>query len=93
MHVCVCMCLRICVCVCVYVLFFVLFCMFALFSDLDSQLQNNPSLLDEVLGQGSPSNHDPPRMEHYHSYSSVVVTRRPDGVSVLHGRTGSPIFK
>ena len=53
----------------------------ALFPDLDSLVQSDPSLLDEVLQQKS-TERESPHMKHYHSYSSVVVTRRPDGVSL-----------
>lgn len=47
--------------------------------DLDSELQDNPALLDEVLERSSGREEPSPRVEHYHSYSSVVVTQRPDG--------------
>ena len=48
-------------------------------TDLDQQVEADPSLLDEYL-RGE--EHPRPPVHSHSSYSSVVITRRPDGVGI-----------
>lgn len=49
-------------------------------TDLDQQVEADPSLLDEYL-RGE--EHPRPPVHSHSSYSSVVITRRPDGVGII----------
>ena len=49
--------------------------------DLDSQVEADPALLEEFMGRDKESSPNERPRPHFHSsYSSVVITRRPDGV-------------
>ena len=55
-------------------------------TDLDKQVEADPSLLDDYLrGEKDklPDRRSRPRVHSHSSYSSVVITRRPDGVGSL----------
>ena len=62
-------------------------------TDLDQQVEADPSLLEKYLrGEESPRSHihggeegPGPHIHSHSSYSSVVITRRPDGVRALSG--------
>lgn len=62
-------------------------------TDLDQQVEADPSLLEKYLrGEESPRSHihggqesPGPHIHPHSSYSSVVITRRPDGVRALAG--------
>lgn len=62
-------------------------------TDLDQQVEADPSLLEKYLrGEESPRSHihggqesPGPHIHSHSSYSSVVITRRPDGVRALAG--------
>ena len=45
--------------------------------DLDESVRKDPRLLDKYLAEDSPSQ---PKLRSHSSYSSVVITTRPDGV-------------
>ena len=47
------------------------------FPDLDERVRRDPGLLDKVLGDEA---EDTPKSHHHSSYSSVVITTKPDGV-------------
>lgn len=49
-------------------------------TDLDQQVEADPSLLDQYL-RGE--EHPRPPVHSHSSYSSVVITRRPDGVGII----------
>ena len=49
-------------------------------TDLDQQVEADPSLLDEYLHG---EEHPRPPVHSHSSYSSVVITRRPDGVGII----------